>query len=103
MKIRKGDVVKMLVGKDRGKNGKVIKVDLSANKVVVEGLNLLKKNKRPRRQGEKGEIISIPRAVSVSNVGFVCPNCKKSSRLGFVPEKTGEKKVRLCKKCQTRI
>ncbi|MDD4761805.1 MAG: 50S ribosomal protein L24 [Candidatus Pacebacteria bacterium] len=105
MKIKKGDIVKMLTGKDRGKTGKIIKVDSSSHRAVVEGLNLLKKNKRPKRQGEKGEIISIPRAVDISNLAFLCPNCKKASRIGYVLENRNNKnkKIRICKKCQARI
>jgi len=95
----------MLAGKDRGKTGKVIKVDSSLRKAVIEGLNLLKKNKRPKRQGEKGEIISVPRAVDISNIALLCPNCKKASRVGYILENADNKnkKARICKKCQTRL
>lgn len=105
MKIKKGDTVKMLAGKDRGKTGKVIKVDSSFKKAVIEGLNLLKKNKRPKRQGEKGEIVSIPRAVDISNVALLCPHCKKAARVGYLLEDADSKnkKTRICKKCQTRL
>jgi len=105
IKIKKGDTVKMLSGRDRGKIGKIIKVESAKMRVVVEGLNLLKKNKRPKKQGEKGEIISIPRAVDYSNVAIVCPSCKKSSRIGFNLLKNSglESKVRVCKKCGANI
>jgi len=101
MKIKKGDVVKMLAGKDKDKTGKVLKVVLDGGKVVVEGLNLMKKHKRPRKEGEKGQRVEIPRAVSVSNVKLVCPKCGKASRVGY--KKSGEKKFRICKKCKAEI
>lgn len=97
MKIRKGDNVKMLSGKDRGKTGKVSRVLPSAGKAIVEGLNLVKKHIRPRKQGEKGQRVSVPSAVNISNLMLVCPKCSKASRVGF---KVGEKnRFRVCKKC----
>ncbi len=101
MKIKKGDTVKILTGKDRGKTGKVIKVDPKSEKLIVEGLNLYKKHVRPKRQGEKGEIIKISRPMNVSNTMIVCPNCKQATRVGFHLEK--DNKFRYCKKCQSRI
>jgi len=101
MKIKKGDTVKILTGKDRGKTGKVIKVDPKSEKLIVEGLNLYKKHMRPKKQGEKGEIIKISRPMNVSNTMIVCPNCKQATRVGFRLEK--DNKFRYCKKCQSRI
>ena len=101
MKIKKGDTVKLLAGKDRGKTSRVIKVDLKAQKLTVEGLNLYKKHMRPKRQGEKGEVVQINRPIDVSNLMLVCPNCKQPTRVGFRFEK--DNKFRYCKKCQSRI
>ncbi len=101
MKIKSGDKVLMLVGKDKGKIGKVMKVFPKKNKVVVEGLNLCKKHYRPRREGEKGEIVEIPRPVDVSNVALICPNCEKPTRVGYRFE--NGKKVRYCKKCKGKV
>jgi len=98
MKIKKGDQVIMIVGKDRTKRGKVIKVLPKEAKVVVEGLNLLKKHLRPRRSGEKGQIVTIPRPVSISNVKLICPHCNQPTRIGYNLDETGKK--RRCKKCQ---
>lgn len=101
MKIKKGDSVKLLSGKDRGKMGKVIRVLPKVGKAVVEGLNLVKKHIRPRKQGEKGQRASVPAAVDVSNLMFICPKCSKASRVGY---KQGEKeKFRICKKCKSEI
>ncbi len=101
MKIKKGDTVKMITGKDLGKTGKVIKSFPSENKVSVEGLNIVKKHSKPRRQGEKGQIIEIPRKVNVSNVIFVCPKCGKGTRLGYRIVK--DEKYRMCKKCGAEV
>jgi len=101
MKIKKGDTVKILAGKDRGKTGKVIKADPKSEKIIVEGLNVYKKHMRPKKQGEKGEIVKISRPMNVSNSMIVCPNCKQATRVGFRLEK--DNKFRYCKKCQSRI
>lgn len=101
MKIKKGDTVKMIKGKDRGRSGVVVQVLRKANKVVVEGLNLVKRHKKVRKQGEEGGIISIPRPVPVSNVKLVCPKCKTPTRIKF--EVKGKEKKRICKKCQSYI
>lgn len=97
MKIRTGDTVQIQRGKDRGKSGKVIEAFPDAGRVVVEGLNMYKKHKRPKKQGEKGEIIQITKSLPVANVAFVCSQCKRNTRLGHRFE--GEKKMRVCKKC----
>lgn len=97
MNIKKGDNVKMLSGKDRGKTGKVLHVFPEARRVVVEGLNKIKKHQRAKKQGQKGQIIEKERAVSISNVQLVCPKCSKPARAGH--KKEGDKKVRVCKKC----
>ena len=97
MKIHKGDNVKMLNGKDRGKSGKVLLVLPDMDKVVVEGLNLIKKNVRAKKQGQKGQIINKERAISVSSVALVCKSCGKMTRVGYKFE--GGNKMRICKKC----
>lgn len=98
LKIKKGDQVKILIGKDKGKIGKIIKVDYKTKKVIVEGLNLVKKHVRPRRQGEKGEIVQVARPIDISNVMLICPSCNKAIRVGFKVEEN--KKYRFCRKCQ---
>lgn len=101
MKIKKNDLVKMLAGKDKGKNGKVLSVFPSEGKVMVEGLNLVKKHKRPRREGEKGQRVEIARKIDISNVILMCPKCAKSTRVGF--KKDNNSKTRICKKCNSEI
>ena len=98
MNIKKGDQVKIVHGKDRGKTGSVLKVFLDNDKVTVEGLNLFKKRVRPKKTGQTGEMVSIARPLAVSNVMLVCRNCKKATRVGYRIE--GNKKLRYCKKCE---
>lgn len=97
MHIKKGDQVKIIAGKDRGKTGTVAKVFPEKERVVVDGINMYKKRVRPKRQGEKGESVLIAFPLKASNVMLVCSNCKKPSRVGA--RKEGEKKMRYCKKC----
>ena len=101
MKIRKGDNVIMLNGKDKGKTGKVIKVLSENNRVVIEGLNMLKRAVRARKQGQKGQIISKERSVNAASVALVCKSCGKPTRVGYKFE--GETKVRICKKCKSEV
>lgn len=101
MKIKKGDKVYMMHGKDAGKTGKVLRVFSDEEKVVVEGLNLVKKSMKPRKQGEKGQVIDLPISVAVSNVQLVCPSCGKPCRVGAQGE--GTKKQRICKKCKATV
>lgn len=104
MKIKTGDKVKMLAGKDKGKTGKVLQVFVGEERVVVEGLNLMIKHQRPKKQGEKGQRIQFPSAVSISNVAVVCPKCGKETRVGYkIIKEEGKKKTsknRICRKCQ---
>jgi len=88
----------IMKGKDRGKNGKVDLVFPESGRVIVHGLNQVKKSIRPKKQGEKGQIISVPQPVSVNNVMIICPSCHKPSRIGF--SVTEDKKQRVCKKCK---
>lgn len=109
MKIKKGDQVKILSGKDRGKNGKILQIIRTAEtiKVVVEGLNLRFKHLRPKRGGEKGQRIMFPAPLPLSNVQLICPKCGQGVRVAYRlianSELSQEKKQRLCKKCQSVI
>jgi large subunit ribosomal protein L24 len=97
MKIKKNDIVKIIKGKDSGKTGKIIKIDKKENKAVIENLNLYKKHVRPRKQGEKGQIVEVPRPIPISNIMVVCPSCHKATRIGIVIN--NKEKKRKCKKC----
>jgi len=101
MKIRKGDNVIMQNGKDRGKKGTVTKTSPDTNKVVVEGLNMVKNFVRARKQGQKGQIIAKERFVSASSVALICKSCGKQTRVGY--RVNGKTKTRICKKCDAEI
>lgn len=101
MKIKKGDIVKILSGKDRGKTGKVIRLFPKKKRVMVEGINVYKKHVRPKRQNEKGEIVEVARPINISNVVLICPSCSKPTRVGYSID--GENKNRRCKKCKSII
>ncbi|MAG12375.1 50S ribosomal protein L24 [bacterium] len=101
MKIKRGDNVIIISGKDKGKEGKVLRV-LSSNKTaVVEGINIKKKHQKPRRSGQKGQIIEFAAPIHASNVMLVDPKTKKRTRIGFKIE--NGKKVRVAKKSNTVI
>jgi len=103
MKIKKGDNIVVISGKDRGKKGKVIDVLPVANKIVVEGINIAKKHVRPKKEGEKGQIVELPKAFDVSNAKVICGKCKNAARVGYniieSSDKKKKEKVRICKKC----
>ena len=101
MKIKKGDIVLIISGKDKGKKGKVVESLPKKGRISVEGANLVKKNVRPKKSGEKGQIVSMPALFSVSNVKIICSKCGKAARIGY--KKEGEKKYRICKKCKQEL
>lgn len=101
MKIKKGDNVQIMAGKDRGKRGKVLGIYGKNGRVLIQGLNLFKKHRRPAKQGEKGELVNVPRPLAIANAMLVCGNCDKPTRIGYQLE-NGEKR-RFCKKCKTVI
>jgi len=98
MRIRKGDTVKIISGNDKGKIGKVMKVFPKEGKIVVEGVNVKKKHVRPRKEGQKGELVRIPAPFPVARAMLVCPKCGKAARVGYKLNDLGQK-TRVCKKC----
>jgi large subunit ribosomal protein L24 len=95
--IKKGDEVKMLAGKDKGKTGKVLEVRPKEQKIVVEGLNIRVRFSKPRRQGEKGQRLELPAPFLAGKVMLVCPNCGKPTRIGHEVNEQGN--FRKCRKC----
>ena len=100
MNVRSGDTVEIIVGdvESRGKRGKVVVADPKTNRVVVEGLNLVTKHRKPRSAQEQGGKFEQPRPIDVSNVALVCPKCNETTRVGHVLGDNG-KYLRCCKKC----
>ncbi len=97
MKIKTNDNVKVLSGKDKNKTGKVIQVFPGDSKVVVEGLNKIKKHLRSGKQGEKGQIIELSSPMAMSKVMLICTKCGKPTRVSYKID--GDKKKRVCAKC----
>ncbi len=103
MKIKKGDTVKVITGKDKGKTGKVLSAFPKKEKVSVDGVNILKKHVSPEKQKQQqktkkvGQIVEFPAPISVSNIMIVCSKCNKATRI------KKENKERFCKKCNKKI
>ena len=97
MEVKKGDNVVVIAGKDKGKKGKVLETSPKSSKVVVEGINIVSKHKKPRSAQDKGGIIKQTNPIDSSNVMVVCPVCGKATRVSH--KIVDGKKVRVCKKC----
>ncbi len=101
MKLKKGDSIIITTGKDKGKKGKIVRVLVAANKVIVEGANMMKKHQRPRRAGEKGGMRDKEMPIHASNVMLVDPKSGKATRIG--KKKVGDKMVRISRKSNQEI
>ena len=95
-KLKKEDTVEVIAGKDKGKRGRVLKILRDKDRIVVEGVNMVKKAKKKRKQSDRGGIIEIAAALHSSNLMIVCKKCGPT-RIGYKLD--GDKKVRFCKKC----
>lgn len=100
MKLKIGDSVKVTIGKDRGREGKIEKIFPKKGTILIPGINMYKKHVKGS-QGVKAGIYDLPRPLAVSKVALVCPKCKKATRVGF--RFAGKEKVRICKKCKKQI
>jgi len=98
LKIKKGDQVQVLTGKDRGAKGNVTRVLPAAGKVIVDGVNVAKKHQRATKATMQGGIIDKDMPIPVANVALICTSCGKPTRVGYKIDGDGTK-VRACKKC----
>lgn len=98
MKLKKGDEVKIVRGKDKGKNGKIEKVFPVLKKVAIANVNLYKRHMKARSQNQPSEILTLTKPLAMANVKIVCPKCKLPTRIGFKITK-GEKE-RICRRCK---
>ncbi len=96
IKLKKEDTVQVVSGKDKGKSGKVLRIDRVKGRIYVQGLNMVKKAVKPKSQQDKGGIIDIEAGLAVSNVMIVCKKCGPT-RIGIKVD--GDAKVRVCRKC----
>jgi len=101
MKLKVGDTIQVMIGRDKGKTSKVQKVYPADDRVLVENINQFKRHVKGRGGDQKSEIATITKPLPVSNVALVCPKCKKTTRVGYKVEKG--KKVRVCRKCDKEI
>ena len=95
-RVRKNDEIRVIAGKEKGKNGRVLRVDKESGRVLVEGVNMVKKALRKKKQNDRGGIVEVESPLHVSNVMIVCKKCGPV-RTGYKNE--ANKKVRVCKKC----
>ncbi len=102
LRIKKGDTVQTIKGRDRGKKGKVIAIFSQGKRALVEGINLVRKHKRRTQTDQKGGIVSIEAPIAISNLMVVCKSCNHPVRIGFKILKDGEKS-RFCKSCKEAI
>jgi large subunit ribosomal protein L24 len=98
LKIKKGDRVQVLTGKDRGKTGQVTRALPESGKLIVDGINVAKKHQKATKATMQGGIIDKDMPIPVANVALVCPSCSKRTRVGYKIDGDGTK-VRVCKKC----
>ena len=98
MKLKTGDKVVVIAGKDKGKEGKIVAVDKKNNRVMVEGVNMVSKHVKPRQMGQEGGIIKTEGAMYACKVQVVCPKCSAAVRTGHKVAEDGSK-LRVCKKC----
>jgi large subunit ribosomal protein L24 len=101
MKLKKGDLVKIVAGKDKGKTGKIEKVLPKIGKVLVNGVNQYKRHLKAKAQGQSSEIVTITKPLAGTNVALICPHCKLQTRIGFSIVKND--KIRVCRKCSKKI
>ena len=97
MKIKKNDNVIILTGKDKGKKAKVLVSYPKEGKILVEGVNMLKRRQKPKKSGQKGQVLAVAMPINMGNVSVWCENCGKGVRTGS--KVIAGKKVRVCKKC----
>ena len=101
MRIKKGDSVKILTGKDVSKIGLIERVVKKKNRAIVKGLNIYKKHVKHSRKTPKGGVIDIAVSLHLSNLQLVCPKCEKPTKIKFV--RKNDKKIRTCKKCKAQF
>jgi len=98
-KIKRNDIIKVIAGKDKGKTGKVLMVLPKENRLLVEGINFIKRHTRQTRQDQKGGIIQKESPIHISNAVLVCKHCNQPTKIGIEIIGDGSK-VRVCKKCK---
>jgi large subunit ribosomal protein L24 len=101
MKLKKGDLIKVIKGKDKGKEGKIEKILPKVNMVLINNVNMFKRHLKARSQSQPSEIVTLTKPLPVTNVALICPKCHLQTRVGYKEEKGN--KLRICKKCKAEI
>lgn len=101
MKLKKGDQILIIKGKDRGKKAKILRGFPKDHKILADGINIKKVHKRPKKEGEKGQVVEIPFSFPSSKVKLICPKCGKPVTIGY--QIVDGKKKRICKKCKAEL
>lgn len=101
MRIKKRDKIRVIYGKDKGREGVIERVYKKSNKLLIPGINIYKKHIKKNEKMPQGGVVEIPRPLDGSKVMLICPKCGKATRIGYETEKT--KKFRVCKRCKSRI
>ena len=102
LKLKKGDLVQAVKGKDKGKKGKVLRILPEAGRAIVEGINMLKKHKRRTQKDQQGGVVSIEMPIALANIMYYCKQCNRPVKVGFALIKDGTK-GRFCKRCKEAI
>lgn len=102
LKIKKNDTVQVVKGKDKGKKGRVLMTFPEKGRVLVEGVNMVKKHKRKTQNDQQGGIISIEMPLSVANIALFCKSCSRPVKIGFLLDKD-KQKSRICKACKAPV
>jgi large subunit ribosomal protein L24 len=99
--LKKGDMVQIIAGREKGKTGKVLRIDLKTSRIFVEKLNIVKRNTKPTQKNPQGGVLEKEAGLDVSNVQLLCAKCNRGVRFGI--KQVGDKKSRACKKCGNEI
>lgn len=98
LRLKKGDIVVVVSGNDRGKKGKILSIDKKHERIIVEGVHMIKKHMRPRKQGDQGGIVEKEASLHLSNIKLVCPKCGEATRVQK-SSLENKKSVRMCNRC----
>lgn len=101
LRIKKGDTVEVIQGKESGKRGKVLRVEAAEERVVIERVNFIKRHVRPSQKTPQGGVIEREAGIHISSVMLVCPGCGQTVRVGVRME--GADKIRYCKRCNVQV
>ncbi|HDQ26015.1 MAG TPA: 50S ribosomal protein L24 [bacterium] len=103
LRIKKNDIVRVITGKDKGKSGKVLKVNTGTGRIIIEKINFVKRHTKPTQKVQQGGILEKEAPVNISKVMLICNKCGKPTRVKIGVMKEGNKKVRVCRKCSEMI